>query len=40
MNEIGTLLLPPDVNPSDNQEARVLVHNLKDFLWAILKIKA
>jgi hypothetical protein len=38
MNELGTLIVSSDINPSDESENRVLVSNLKDAIWAILKL--
>ena len=38
MQEMTAMLILPDANPSDPEENKVLVINLKDFLWAILRI--
>ena len=32
------MLIHPDANPSDPEENKILVKNLKDFLWAILRV--
>jgi len=32
------MLIHPDANPSDPEENKINVKNLKDFLWAILRV--
>lgn len=36
MNELGTMLIPADINPADELEYGIIVKNLRDALWIIL----